>query len=380
MRVVHLFKSYYPPTHGGIEQWINEIVHAPEFGDSGITFAVLTASEDGATGDEDDHGVRVVRAPAVVRFSTAPLVPGWVAWIRRLEPDVVHVHMPNPTGELAVLASRTRAAVVATYHADIIRRGPIPTVYDRFASAFLRRADRIHVSSPRLTETTTALRAHTGRCVVIPFGVDVEQWEQRPPEADAIREQYGPEPLVVLLGRLVHYKGADVLVEAMRDVSAKALIVGDGPLREAAEARARELGVTDKVEFVGAVPDELRRAYLHAADVFALPATNRGEAYGIVQVQAMATGTPSICSELGTGTSWVNRHGETGLVVPAGDPAALARAINELLADDVRREAMGRAAQQRVRDELTRERMFAGLQALYEDAVAARRTRAGQAR
>lgn len=380
MRVLHLFKSYYPPTHGGIEQWINEIVHAPAFADAGTTFSVLTASDGRTVVDEEDHGVRVVRAPAVVRFSTAPFVPGWLSWIRRLEPDVVHVHMPNPTGELAVLASRSDAAIVATYHADIIRRGPVPAVYDRFASAFLRRADRIHVSSPRLAETTASLRRHATRCVVIPFGVDPEQWEQRPPEADAIREKYGAKPVVVLLGRLVHYKGAEVLVEAMRDVDATALIVGDGPLRGLAEARSRELGVTDRVHFVGAVPDEMRRAYLHAADVFVLPATNRGEAYGIVQVQAMATGTPSICSELGTGTSWVNRHGETGLVVPAGDASALARAVNELLADDARRERMGRAAQRRVRDELTRERMFAGLQSLYEQAAMARTTRAGQAR
>jgi rhamnosyl/mannosyltransferase len=225
------------------------------------------------------------------------------------------------------------------------------------------------VSSPRLAATTDALRGHEERIAVVPFGVDADAWRDRPAAADEIRARYGPGPLVVLLGRLVHYKGAEMLVEAMKDVDATALIVGDGPLRAEAEARAVQLGVTDRVHFTGEVSDEDRPAYLHAADLFVLPSTNRGEAYGIVQAQAMATGTPSISTEIGTGTSWVNRHDVTGLVVPTRNPAALARAINELLADDDRRAAMGRAAQERVREHLTSERMFDSLRRVYEEAV-----------
>jgi rhamnosyl/mannosyltransferase len=203
MRVLHLFKAYYPPTRGGVEQWINEIVHAPVFAAAGISFDVLTASTGRELVDEMDEGVRVVRAPTLVRASTAPIVPSWSSWIRRLEPDVVHVHMPNPTGELAALGSRTSAPIVATYHADIVRRGPLPAAYDLFAKRFLRRATRITVSSPRLAETTPALRGLEDRIAVVPFGVHAEEWTDRPPFADAIRERYGPGPLVVLLGRLV---------------------------------------------------------------------------------------------------------------------------------------------------------------------------------
>jgi glycosyltransferase involved in cell wall biosynthesis len=372
MRVLQLFKSYYPPTRGGVEQWINEIVHAPVFARAGIGFVVLTAADGRELVDETDDGVRVVRAPTLVRASTAPVVPSWSSWIRRLEPDVIHVHMPNPTGELAVLGSRTSAPIVATYHADIVRRGPLPAAYDVFAKRFLRRARRITVSSPRLAETTPALQGHGERIRVVPFGVDPATWDDRPSLADAIRERYGPGPLVVLLGRLVHYKGAEVLVEAMKDVAATALIVGDGPRRAGAEALAAQLDIADRVVFTGAIDDEERSAYMHAADVFVLPSTNRGEAFGIVQAQAMATGTPSISTEIGTGTSWVNRHGETGLVVPANDPGALARAITELITDDARRAAMGTAAKRRVRGELTSEQMFDALRRVYEDAAAER--------
>jgi glycosyltransferase involved in cell wall biosynthesis len=181
--------------------------------------------------------------------------------------------------------------------------------------------------------------------------VDPATWDDRPSLADAIRERYGPGPLVVLLGRLVHYKGAEVLVEAMKDVAATALIVGDGPRRAGAEALAAQLDIADRVVFTGAIDDEERSAYMHAA---------------------MATGTPSISTEIGTGTSWVNRHGETGLVVPANDPGALARAITELITDDARRAAMGTAAKRRVRGELTSEQMFDALRRVYEDAAAER--------
>jgi rhamnosyl/mannosyltransferase len=368
MRVLHVFKDYYPPTRGGVEQWINDVVHSMD----GITFSVLTAAEGRELTIEDDAGVQVVRAPTLVRASTAPVVPSWSSWIRKLAPDVIHLNMPNPTGELAYLMSRTDVPMVASYHADIVRKGPLPVLYDRFASRLLRRAQRVLVGSQRLAETTTALRGVQDKIAVVPYGVDVGHWESRPPLADEIRARYARGPLFVLLGRLVHYKGADVAIDAMRDprlADATLLIVGDGPLRASLEARASGLG---NVVFVGEIADDERAAYYHAADVFVFPGTNRGESYGIVQVEAMATATPSISTELGTGTSWVNQHGVTGLVVQARDPAALASAMADLAHDEVRRSAMAQAAQQRVRERLSRRRMLDELRAVYVDAAQAR--------
>ena len=367
MKVLHLFKNYYPPTRGGVEQWINEVVHSID----GIDFVVVTAATDRHLVIDDDEGVQVVRAPALLKASTAPVVPSWPAWIRRLRPDVVHAHMPNPTGELAILAARLDVPIVASYHADIVRKGPIPAAYDRFAARFLRRAHRVIVGSGRLAETSPALRDVADRITIIPYGVDPAVWRPRPAAADEIRFRF-PGPLVVWLGRLVHYKGIEYLVDAMRRVDATLLVVGDGPLRADAEAAAARNGVRDRVRFIGEVTDDERPAFLHAADVFVFPAISRGESYGIAQVQAMATGTPSISTELGTGTSWVNVHGETGLVVPPKDAGALADAINKLLADDELRAGMGRAAQRRVEEYLTRDRMLADLRKLYEEVSQAR--------
>jgi rhamnosyl/mannosyltransferase len=361
VRVLQFFKNYFPPTHGGIEQLMNEIVH----GIDGIESAVLTGSHSRELIRDDDDGVPVVRAPELLRVSTAPIAPSWHTWIKRLEPDVIHVHMPNPTGELAVLTSRTKARVVASFHAEIVRSPMIGAGYRAFLPAFWRRADTVIVGSPPMLATAPELRPVRDRAVVVPYGIDVDAWSTRPPLADEIRARY-PGPIVFFMGVLRHYKGVHVLVEAMRDVDATLLVAGDGPERGEVDEAISRFGVASKVHMLGAPRNEDRVAYMHAADVFVLPAVSRAEAFGIVLLEAMAAGTPVISTDVGTGTSWVNVDGETGYVVAARDARALARAITRLVGDPMGRAAMGRAALQRVREHFTLDEMLATFKKIYQ--------------
>jgi rhamnosyl/mannosyltransferase len=274
--------------------------------------------------------------------------------------------MPNPFGEIAYLASRTWVPMVASYHADIVGRRAALPVFSPLQQRFLREAERIVVSNPTLLESCPVLARHRARAVVIPYGVDANYWSSRPSEADKLRERHGGR-IVLFLGRLAHYKGVDVLIEAMGRVPAKLLIVGDGPRRPALEAAAVGSLPRNKVEFLGEIPVEQRAAYYHAADVFVLPSTSRAEAFGIAMLEAMACGTPAISTELGTGTSWVNVSGETGVVVPPGDPGALSGAIKALLGDDRLRKRLGEAAASRVREHFTKERMLQSLASLYSE-------------
>ena len=141
-------------------------------------------------------------------------------------------------------------------------------------------------------------------------------------EAAAWRARYGNRPLLLFVGRLRHYKGVNVLIEAMEQLpEATALIVGIGPMAEEWQQQAAAAGLNDRVHFLGEQPDPAVLALYHAADIFVLPSTNRAETFGIVQLEAMACGRPVICTELGTGTSYVNQNGVTGLVVPSNDAA-----------------------------------------------------------
>jgi rhamnosyl/mannosyltransferase len=179
-------------------------------------------------------------------------------------------------------------------------------------------------------------------------------------------------PLLVGVGRLIYYKGFEYAVRAMRGVDATLLLVGDGPLRSSLEALARECGVADKVRFVGEVHNQEIMPYYLASDVFVFPSIARSEAFGIVQLEAMACALPVINTSLDSGVPFVSRHGETGLTVPPRDPEGLAAAIRDLLGDAGRRTAFGAAARRRVDREFRKEGMAARTRELYADVVARR--------
>ncbi len=155
----------------------------------------------------------------------------------------------------------------------------------------------------------------------------------------------------------------------MEGIDATLLVVGRGPMEAAWRRRARASDAAARIRFLGDVDEaELPSCYA-AADVFALPSGERSEAYGIALVEAMAAGTPAVATELGTGTSFVHRHGETGLVVPPGDAAALAAALARLLGDEALRREMGERARRRAREELDVEPMLERLDEIYAEAL-----------
>jgi glycosyltransferase involved in cell wall biosynthesis len=204
---------------------------------------------------------------------------------------------------------------------------------------------------------------------VVPYGIERARFLAASAEQGlAIRARYGGGPLILFVGVLRYYKGLHYLLEAMPQIPARLLIVGDGPMRGALQAHASALRLGDKVIFAGRVADEELPAYYRAADVFVLPASERSEAFGLVQLEAMTSGLPVVSTELGTGTSFVNLHGESGLVVPPKDPVALAQAINALLGDEPLRRRLGEGA--KARSALfTVERMLAGITEVYTQAL-----------
>ncbi|MCE5259814.1 MAG: glycosyltransferase, partial [Chloroflexi bacterium] len=197
-------------------------------------------------------------------------------------------------------------------------------------------------------ESSPILPRFRAKCTVIPFGIKQEPFRKHDNErVQAVRKQYGPGPLVLFAGVLRYYKGLTYLLQAMRSVNATLLVVGDGPQSAVLRQQALDLGLTHKVFFTGRVSDEELIAYYHAADCFVLPASERSEAFGLVLVEALASGLPIISTELAGGTSYVNLDGESGIVVPPKDPQALALALNRLLSDDALRRRLAQGAQAR---------------------------------
>lgn len=356
MRILHAYKDYFPPVRGEIEQHIHDLTHSIE----GFEFAVLTSSRSRRLEVANDAGVRVIRTPEYARVASTAITPRWRRLIREAGAHLLHFHMPNPFGELMFLAARGWTPMIATYHSGFVgSRGR-----RRLQRRFLDKAQRIVVSSERLADGTPALKEHRDRVEIIPFGVDPGYWGTRPQQSDEIRGRH-PIPIVLFSGALTVSKGVEYLIEAMRSIEGTLLVAGDGPMRTRFEAAAVHHRVRRRVVFLGEASDEQRRAYCHAADVFVLPSISPAEGFGIAMLEAMACGLPPVCTEVGTGTTWVNLNGKTGLVVAPRDPAALAGAVKALLADDQRRADMGAAAQARVREQFPRQAMLEAIASLY---------------
>lgn len=359
MHILHVYKDY-PPVLGGIEAHIQTLARHQVHQGLQVTVLVTNPAPLPAglrTRVSLEDGVTVIRSGRCLTTASTPLSPVQAWWQRRLRPDVVHLHFPYPPGEVANLLWGQGRVTVITYHSDVIRQQLILRLYRPLLRRVLARADAIIATSHAYVTSSPFLAPLADSVQVIPLGIDLDPFlHADQAAARTLRARFtgdrSDHHLLLFVGRLRYYKGVDVLLRALVQVpGAVLLVVGAGPMKQAWEALARDLGLGPRVHFLGDVPAEALPAHYAAADLFILPATSRAEAMGLVLVEAMATGVPVISTELGTGTSYVNQHGVTGLVVPPGDVTALTAAIDTLLADPRRRERMGRRAQARVRQE-----------------------------
>jgi glycosyltransferase involved in cell wall biosynthesis len=211
------------------------------------------------------------------------------------------------------------------------------------------------------------LRKFESRTRVIHFPIDAAPYVDAAPHwDDQLPPAWQSEPLVLFVGRLVYYKGLDVLLEALRlTVRARLAIVGVGPLANRLVEQAAQLGVTDRVAFLGAVSAERLRAMYKRARFLVLPSVAPSEAFGMVQLEAMAAGRPVIATDLKSGVPYVNQHGVTGLIVPPCDSRALAAAMTTLIDNERHALALGQAAQRRVLAEFDVDKVVEAHVALY---------------
>lgn len=304
--------------------------------------------------EEVDGAVRVTRVARWANLAKLDIVPGLVAVLRHLlrdPPDIWHLHAPNITMMLALLAFPRIGPLIITHHSDIVRQKVLKRAVRPFEDRLYNRAARILSDSPGYIDGSTLLQKHRAKVETLPLGIELEPFRTPAPAAlafaDALRAAHG-EPLWLCVGRLIYYKGLDVALEALRRVPGKLLIVGTGPLEREWRGRAAELGVAGRVVFHGhATADQIAGAY-RAATALWFPSIARSEGFGLVQVEAMAGGCPVINTAIpGSGVPWVCRNESEGLTVPVNDPEAFAAAANRLLTEPGLRERLGKAGRER---------------------------------
>lgn len=367
------FGRFADANFGGLERYVFELAR----GLRGVVEYTNIVADRGGAPDVDLVG-ETLRAPPWFQVGGTPVCPGMLRLAReahRAAPfDIVHLQFPaDPMAHWATAAMPRSVKRVISWHSDIIRQRTLLTLYRPFLNRLLHSADGIIAATPAHFSSSGQLDPvrHRDLFHVVPYGLELERFRARPALADELRRRHAARLLIFALGRHVYYKGFQFLIRALVDVpNAKLLLGGEGPLTDELKRTAREAGVGERIAFVGRIPDADLPAYYHACDVFCLPSIEPAEAFGMVQVEAMAAGKPVVCCELHNGVTWVNRHGETGLIVPPGESGALAAALNRLAADAQLREKLGGQARERALREFTAEAMARGTLRVYQEVLA----------
>lgn len=370
MRILHLGK-FYPPARGGMEAIVQLICRQTS---GAVQNRVVVANQGFASVEERDGSIEIVRLGALARVGAVAICPMFPVQLARETADIVVLHEPNPMAIVAYWLARPAGELVVWFHSEVVRPSwRYRLFYHPFLQFVFRRAAKIVVSSPQLAKTSGPLREWQHKCVVIPFAVektgDADDAAIRR-RADEIRSG-AKGPLVLFVGRLVPYKGVSGLLSAISRIPASLVVVGEGPLRPSLERQAAANGLSERVRFAGEVDERELAALYQACDVFALPSITRQETFGVVQLEAMTRGKPVVSTRLQTGVDWVNRDGETGVVVPPGDVDALAAAIDRLLSNAEERRRMGLAGQARARTMFGVESMTSAILDLYRTVVGA---------
>lgn len=366
MRVLEVNKAYYPHI-GGIESLVKQYSEGlgamPD-----VSVEVLVCRSDKGKGSvEVVDGVNVTKANSFGTYFSCPISFDFIRKFRKMaaQADVVEIHVPFPLADVALMLSGYKGKVVVAWHSDVVKQKKLLTLYKPFMKYLLKRADKIIVATEGHIKGSDYLPEYADKCEVIPYGLTLDKYdsvELKPVLTDLLSDKSSRK--VLFSGRLVPYKGIAFLVEAFKSVNnAELFIIGEGVLEEELKAAVAAAGLTDRVHFMGFVEDAVLKSAFADCDIFVLPSVLKSEAFGIVQIEAMAYGKPVINTNLDSGVPYISVDGETGITVPPSDPAALSAAINKLVADESLRVRLGAAARKRVEEHFNEEDV---IKALYK--------------
>ena len=345
-KITHVTRYAYPHI-GGIEAVISQINESLPNED--FEKEVLCCSNTEKSSFE--NGVKYNRCKFLFEVAANTISPEFIWKLSKVDTDILHYHMPFIFAVIAHFIARPKyKKLYITYHSDIVGYDKIMKPFWFIYKKFIEQADKIHVLSPNIIESSKIINPYKEKCVVIPQGINLED-KSNDEEVNRIKEKYKGRKILFSLGRLVKYKGFIYGIEAMKKVdNAIYLIGGSGPLKEDFENYIKANHLEDKVELLGRIEDGELDNYYKACNIYLFPSIMQSEAFGIVQLEAMKYSKPVINTNLGTGVNYVSIHKVTGLTVEPKNSDELANAINKLLNDDNLRETLGQNAKKRVKE------------------------------
>lgn len=366
MKILQLGKFY--PIRGGVEKVMFDLVEG--LSERGVFCDMLCAStEDFPAGNIrlNAYG-KIMVVPTKVKLAATMLSPAMILRLRKIAKhyDIIHIHHPDPMACLALFLSGYRGKIILHWHADILKQKTLLKLYMPLQNWLTRRADIIVGTSPVYVAESPFLQKAQHKVDFIPIGVS--ELTSSEDKVSTIRRRYKSKTLIFSVGRLVDYKGYTYLIESAKylDENYHIIIGGKGPLWEMLENQIREQGVEDRVSLLGFVSEEELGNYYQAADIFCLSSVWKSEAFAIVQIEAMSFGKPVVSTRIaGSGVSWVNAYGVSGLTVPPQDPEALASAFQAIIDNPMVLDCLSRGSRSRYEALFTRDKMVSKSLDLY---------------
>lgn len=371
MRILQLGKFH--PIRGGVEKVMLDITQG--LSEKGIPCDMLCANFEKSQGITEitlnEHG-KLFIVPTLFKAAGTMIAPRMISWLRKhaREYEIIHIHHPDPMAAIALMLSGFKGRVLLHWHSDIISQKFFLFFYKPIQKWLIKRAERIIGTTPVYVADSPALRKAQDKTTFVPIGI--QPLISDVVEANKIKSPYICKIIVFSLGRLVEYKGFEYLIDAAGYLPEDYHVVigGTGPLKDALQKRIDNLGLKERVTLLGFVDNKDVPCWFSAADVFVLSSVMKTEAFGIVQIEAMSVGTPVVATRIpGSGVSWVNKDGVSGLNVEPRDPEALAKAILAVTKDETAHKSFGAGAKSRFEEMFRKELMFNKLEDIYEKRV-----------
>jgi len=367
LKVLHVYRTYFPETQGGLEEVIRQISsNTPELD---VESRVFTLSNNKTSDIIAFDKIEVHRFPLTMEIASCGFSISALKGFRKSAEwaDIIHYHFPWPFGDLLHLLTKVNKPSLVTYHSDVVRQKYLLKLYRPLMRLFLKSVDEIVSTSENYFATSDVLRSYSDKVRVIPIGINEDRHSIDNELLKKWQKELG-EGFFLFIGVLRYYKGLHILLDALQHTDCRVVIVGSGPIEQELKAHAKRLNLSNVI-FLGSVSDEDKAALITLSLAIVFPSHLRSEAYGVTLVEGALHGKPLISTEIGSGTSYVNKHEVTGLVVPPSDSKRLREAMEAISKDKNLANKMGRNSRKRYESLFTGKIMGLKYAELYQNMI-----------
>ncbi|QLC67484.1 glycosyltransferase [Flavobacterium sp. LPB0248] len=374
MKILQLGKAFPPIKKlGGVEKVMEYFYYG--LNESGIKCDVLGANDKNSRKIDKycEEGL-VYRESLLFKakstFFSISLI--FRLWKIKDEYDIIHVHLPDPMALLALFLTRPKSKIIVHWHSNILKQKYAYLIIKYFETWVLKKSDLILCTTPNYSINNKVLKSFINKVSYVVIGLDIDKSLFSSQTESKINENYQTKKKLIYVGRFVYYKGIEFLIQAMSLIESDCVLflIGDGEMKIQMENLVSELKISDKVIFLGEVDDSYKFSYIKSSDMLVLPSLFKTEAYGIVQVEAMALGVPVLSTKIeGSGVDWVNKDSESGVIVTPGKSKEIAKAIDKVFSNPEFLMDISEGAKKRYETLFTKEKMINQVVSKYNEVL-----------